>query len=71
MKNVIEAFDKTSKYEPMNKIIKSYALDEETIEFLEESAKDLGLKSRSEVLRYVLKECKKQWQKVKQYNEQN
>lgn len=68
---MIESFDKSSKYEPMNKTIKSYALDSESIKFLEEAAKDLGLKSRSEVLRYVLKELRKQWQNHNPHNAQN
>lgn len=51
------------------KIIKSYALDTETIEYLDQAAKDLGLKSRSEVLRYILMEFKK-W-RDNQHNEQN
>ncbi len=53
-----------------NKVIKSYALDDESIRILDNVAKDLGVKSRSEALRCVIKEFDK-WQKDKQPNEQN
>lgn len=53
-----------------NKVIKSYVLDDESIGILDNIAKDLGVKSRSETLRYVIKEFDK-WQKDKQRNAQN
>lgn len=52
------------------KVIKSYALDKETIETLEKFSKDLGVKSRSEALRYIIKEFN-EWQEDKQRNARN
>lgn len=52
---------------PMNKVIKSYALDTDTIEAIDRVSTDLGIKSRSETLRYIIKEFEK-WQKEKQHN---
>lgn len=51
-----------------NKIIKSYALDDDSIRILENAAKDLGVKSRSEILRYIIKEFEK-WQNQKSISE--
>lgn len=45
------------------KTIKSYALDCETIERIEKASSDLGIKSRSETLREIVKrysECQNQ-----------
>lgn len=53
--------------ESMNKVIKSYALDTETIEAIDRVSTDLGIKSRSETLRHIIKEYQ-EWQKEKQHN---
>ena len=37
------------------KVIKSYALDTETIEAIDRASSDLGIKSRSETLREIVK----------------
>ena len=42
-----------------NKVIKSYALDKESIEKIEKAASDLGIKSRSETLSYIIRSYKK------------
>ena len=52
------------------KIVKSYALDDESIGILDKASEDLGVKSRSETLRYIIKEFEK-WKKDKQHNAQN
>ncbi len=50
-----------SSYESTNKVIKSYALDRDTIETIEKASSDLGIKSRSETLREIIKRYD-QWQ---------
>ena len=50
-------------YESTNKVIKSYALDRETIEAIDNISSVLGIKSRSETLREIVKrydECRNQ-----------
>ena len=39
-----------------SKVIKSYVLNDESLGILEKVSKDLGFKSRSETLRYIIKE---------------
>ena len=46
-----------------NKVVKSYALDKESIEKIEKASFDLGIKSRSETLREIVRrydECQNQ-----------
>ena len=38
-----------------NKVVKSYALDKESIEKIEKAATDLGIKSRSETLSHIIR----------------
>ena len=42
-------------YESTNKVIKSYALDKETVDAIDRVSSDLGIKSRSETLREIVK----------------
>lgn len=50
------------------KVVKSYALDTETIETIEKVSSDLGIKSRSETLREIVKRYD-EWQET--HNTQN
>lgn len=50
------------------KVVKSYALDTETIETIEKVSSDLGIKSRSETLREIVKRYD-EWQETQ--NTQN
>lgn len=46
---------KTDLSSVYGKTVKSYALDNETIETIEKVSSDLGIKSRSETLREIVK----------------
>lgn len=52
------------------KFVKSYALDRDTIEAINRASSDLGIKSRSETLREIVKRYD-EWQEDKQRNAQN
>ena len=52
---------KTKLSSAYGKTVKSYALDTETIEAIDKASSDLGIKSRSETLREIVKRYN-EWQ---------
>ena len=66
--NDLKDMQKVALFSVYRKVVKSYALDTETIATIEKVSSDLGIKSRSETLREIVKRYDT-WQET--HNTQN